>query len=287
MPACAPRTAQGGDGAFGALWRAAARELAAVSDSPSLDAQLLLAAAAGCSRSAVLAYPERVLDLEGVARFRVLTARRGRGEPLAYLTGAREFFGLGLEVGPDVLVPRPETELMVEEVLADRGPVRRVLDLATGSGAVALALKRAVPALEVTGADVSGAALHVARANAERLGLEIEWVESDWFGALAGRRFDVVVCNPPYLASADPHFEGPLAFEPRLALDGGPDGLDAVRAVLDAAPAHLTPGGRLLVEHGFEQQAAVARLAAAAGLALVAARSDLAGKDRYVVLALP
>ncbi len=291
MGARASTTAGGGDSAFGALWPAAARELAAVSDSPSLDAQLLLAAAAGCARSAVLAYPERVLGAESVARFRALTARRARGEPLAYLTGTREFFGLGLEVGSAVLVPRPETELMVEEVLGDlRGGLRgarRVLDLATGSGAIALALKRAAPVLAVTGADVSPAALEIARANAARLGLEVEWLESDWFAALVGRRFDVIVCNPPYIASTDPHFAGPLRFEPRLALDGGPDGLDAVRVVLRGAPEHLTAGGRLLVEHGFEQRRDIVGLAAAAGLRVVAARSDLAGKDRYVVLAAP
>ncbi|HEX5420850.1 MAG TPA: peptide chain release factor N(5)-glutamine methyltransferase [Gammaproteobacteria bacterium] len=276
-------------GSFGELRRAAARILAACdmpgADTPELDAELLLASAAGVRRSIVLAFPERELDAARAARFEALVEQRAQGVPLAYLLGVREFFGLELQVSSRVLVPRPETELLVEAVLAAypaAGP--RVLDLATGSGAIALALKHCRPDFRVTGADLSPEALGVARANAEGLALEVEWVESAWFAELAGRQFEAVVCNPPYVASTDAHFAGPLRFEPRLALDGGPDGLAAFRAVLREAPAHLAPGGRLLMEHGFDQRRAVLELAAAAGLRVVDARADLAGRDRYVVL---
>ncbi|HEU4619366.1 MAG TPA: HemK family protein methyltransferase, partial [Gammaproteobacteria bacterium] len=163
------------------------------------------------------------------------------------------------------------------------GAAFSVLDLGTGSGAIALALAAARPGWLVTAADKSRRALAVARANGVRLGLTVEWLESDWFGALAGRRFDLIVCNPPYVATRD--YSGALRFEPRLALDGGPDGLDAIRRVLGGAAAHLAPGGRLLLEHGAEQAAAVAALAEAAGLEIVGAGKDLAGRDRYAALA--
>lgn len=258
-------------------------------DSPRLDAELLLAHAAGVARSAVLAYPERRLPADAAERLDELLARRAAGEPLAYLLGGRDFFDLSLSVGPAVLVPRPETEHLVDEALArlPRAGHVRVLDLGTGSGALALAVRHQRPDADVTGADAAADALAVARANGERLGLDVRWLRSDWFAALGGEAFDAILCNPPYVRSGDPHFDGPLRFEPRAALDGGPDGLDAIRAVLARAPAHLAPGGVLALEHGHDQQAAVVALAARHGFELLAAGRDLAGLDRYVVLARP
>jgi release factor glutamine methyltransferase len=266
--------------------RGAAARLAVASDTPRLDAELLLAHVAGVSRSVVLAFPERVLTCELTALFEALVGRRCAGEPLAYLVGEKEFYSLTLAVGPSVLVPRPETEHLAEAALARFAEWRRpaVLDLGTGSGALALAIKRERPDAVVVGADSSEAALRVARANGMLLGLDVEWVLSDWFAALGGRRFAAIVCNPPYLESGDPHFETGIAFEPRAALDGGADGLGAIRRVLRDAPAHLEPGGVLLLEHGHAQQRAVCGLAAECGCEVLDAARDLAGRDRYVVV---
>ena len=207
-----------------------------------------------------------------------------RGEPLAYLARGQEFYSLPLRVTPAVLIPRPETELLVDEALAHlSSEPRTVLDLGTGSGAIALAVKHERPNAEVTAADVSAAALTVARANAQRLSLDVRFVESSWLAALAGERFDVIICNPPYVASDDPAFEQ-LGFEPRLALDGGADGLDALRAVLSAGRDHLADGGLLMLEHGHDQRGPLVDLANELGWQLVAARQDLAGHSRVLVL---
>ena len=270
----------------GTLISAGVRALSGASASPLLDAELLLAYATTQPRASILAFPERGVHAAAAERFARMIARRARGEPLAYLVRGREFFSLPLRVSPAVLIPRPETEMLVEEALSScpRGERRAVLDLATGSGAIALALKRECPELDVVGSDVSAAALAVARANAERLRLAVRFVESDWFAALADERFDLIVCNPPYVASSDSAFDE-LAFEPRLALDGGSDGLDSLRAVLGAARAHLTAGGVLLLEHGHDQRDALAELATARGWRVAAARTDLAGHARILVLA--
>lgn len=274
-----------GGASQGELVRRAAERLASVTDTPRLEAELLVAHVAGASRTAVIAFPERIVHADAVRRLEALIARRAAGEPVAYLLGEKEFYSLPLRVGPAVLVPRPETEHLVEAALARLANAARpaVLDLGTGSGAIALAIKRQRPDAEVVGVDASRAALEVAGSNGARLGLEVEWLESEWFAALGGRRFACIVCNPPYLVSADPHFET-LRFEPREALDGGPDGLDAIRRVLRDAPAHLEPGGVLLIEHGYEQQAAVVELAACAGFEVLEAGRDLEGRPRYVVL---
>jgi release factor glutamine methyltransferase len=270
----------------GALVSWAVRALTGSSDSPLLDAEVLLAFEISQPRSSLLAFPERAVGVASAERFEHAVARRVRGEPVAYLVRSQEFFSLPLRVSPAVLIPRPETEMLVERALefCPRGERRSVLDLATGSGAIACALMRERPELDVTASDVSATALAVARANAKDLGLAIRFVESSWFGALAGERFDLVVCNPPYVASNDRAFAG-LAFEPRLALDGGPDGLDALRAVLAGARAHLLSNGQLLLEHGHDQRAALIDLAAAAGLQLVAAQADLAGHARVLAFA--
>jgi release factor glutamine methyltransferase len=243
------------------------------------EARLLLAAATGFSEASVLAHPERELPAEAEARFRELAARRLHGEPIAYLLGEREFYGLTLAVNPAVLIPRPETELLVELALA-RGPAS-VLDLGTGSGAIALAIKRHLPAARVVAVERSVAALAVARRNALKLGLEVDFRHGLWFEPVAGERFDLVVSNPPYVAMGDAHLQqGDLRFEPPSALVAGPEGLDAIRDIVRGAPSHLNPGGWLLVEHGLGQDAAVRTLLAQAGLEGIATWPDLAGIAR-------
>ena len=268
------------------LLAAATPTLVPAGDTPRLDAELLLALALGAPRSLVLARLDETIGASAAAHYRELVARRARGEPLAHITGTKEFYSLLLEVTPAVLVPRPETELLVDAVLErfEDGARFKLLDLGAGSGALAIAIGHSRPSGEVWGADASENSLAVARRNAQRLGVNgVRWVHSDWFASLAGERFDAIVCNPPYVRSADAA-RGALAFEPRLALDGGADGLEAIRALLPAAREHLAAGGWLLLEHGFDQRAAVEALASAAGFALVAARRDLAGRDRMVIL---
>lgn len=270
---------------YGDAVSVAAALLVHASDTPRLDAELLLAHAVPAPRSSVIAFPERPLANDAATRFAALVARRAAGEPLAYVVGFKEFRSLRLAVGPAVLVPRPETEHLVDAALARLEGVASpaVLDLGTGSGAIALAIKAERPDATVVGADASLDALEAARANGERLGLDVEWVRSDWLAALGERTFDAILCNPPYVESGDPHLDE-LAHEPRAALDGGPDGLDSIRAVLRGAPGRLSPGGVLILEHGSGQQADVIALAARAGFDTAEAGRDLAGCDRYVVL---
>jgi release factor glutamine methyltransferase len=248
-----------------------------------LDAQLLLLHALGrpaADRAWLLAHDDDALPTEPSTSFARSCERRLAGEPVAYLVGRKEFFGLDLQVDARVLVPRPETELLVEwslDVLAGQ-PAPSIADLGTGSGAIALALKHALPAAHVTAIDASAAALEVAGANAARLGLDIECVRGHWL-AVIDRRFDLLVSNPPYVAHDDPHLRE-LAHEPRSALASGPDGLDDLRAIVQQAPARLVHGGWLLLEHGWDQAAAVRGLLHAAGLARVSSRRDLAGIER-------
>jgi release factor glutamine methyltransferase len=273
-------------GGTAALLAGAVAALSVRSATAQLDAELLLAFVTARSRSSLRAFPERAIAATEAQRFAALVARRATGEPLAYLTGAREFFSLELGVAPDVLVPRPETELLVETVLALTALQRRapaVLDLGTGSGAIALALKQSRRDAVVTAVDSSAAALAVARGNGVRLGLDVRWLESDWFAALGSERFDIVASNPPYVRSAD--VAGDLVHEPRQALDGGADGLGAYRAILGAAPAHLAAGGAVVLEHGYDQRAVLAALAVQLGFAVQAAHDDLAGRARVLVLA--
>lgn len=249
---------------------------------PLREARLLLQHALGVSPTALAAHPERALSPAEAERCRELVARRAAGEPIAYLTGSREFYGLEFRVTPDVLIPRPETELLVEaglEKLADGAG--RILDLGTGSGCVAVALAMHLPRAQVTAVDVSAAALEVARANAQRHGAAVRCLCGDWFAALGEERFALIVANPPYVAETDPHLgEGDLRFEPRGALAAGVDGLDAIRHIVAAAPDHLAPGGWLFLEHGYDQAPAVAALLAQAGLAAIEHRTDLAGIPR-------
>jgi release factor glutamine methyltransferase len=241
------------------------------------EARLLLAAATGFSAASVLAFPEKPLPAEAADRFLDFVTRRTRGEPIAYILGHKEFYSLDLAVTPAVLIPRPETELLVDLVLA-RKPAS-VLDVGTGSGAIALAIKRHLPGARIVASDASAAALEVARRNATRLNLDIELRHGRWFDAVAGERFEAVVCNPPYVAAGDPHLTE-LQFEPQLAIESGADGLDAMRIVIREAPAHLLPGGWLLLEHGMGQQEAVRSLLEAAGLETTSGWPDLAGIPR-------
>jgi len=250
---------------------------------PASEARLLLREILGCSAAQIAAYPERALGAEAVGRFAELLERRAAGEPVAYLLGEREFYGRRFGVSPAVLIPRPETELIVELVLArlTAAATPRVLDLGTGSGALAVTLALELPGARVCAVDRSPAALEVARANAAALGARVDWVESDWFAALAPGRFDFIVANPPYIADDDPHLaEGDVRFEPRGALASGTAGLDDLRRIAAAAPGFLAPGGWLLMEHGYDQAAAVRALLVAAGLADVGSARDLAGIER-------
>jgi release factor glutamine methyltransferase len=241
------------------------------------EARLLLAAATGFSEASVLAHPERELPLEVEESFFHMTLRRAAGEPVAYILGRKEFYGLDLTVTPAVLIPRPETELLVDLALARRPAT--VVDLGTGSGAIALALKRHLPAARVVATDASTAALEVAKRNAARFGLDIEFRHGRWFEPVAGERFEAIISNPPYVVVNDPHLVG-VQFEPRFAFESGPDGLDAIRVIARQAPQHLLPGGWLLLEHGAGQQEAVRALLEAAGLETAASWPDLAGIPR-------
>jgi release factor glutamine methyltransferase len=267
------------------LLAVAEQDLVPASVAARLEAELLLSMSTGSNRATLLAFPERAVSVESVALFRSAIERRARGEPLAYITGEKEFYALQLRVSPDVLVPRADTEVLVDVALQhlDAEPHASVLDLGTGSGAIALALKQQCPSAQVTAVDCDAAALAIARGNALRLGLEVRFVESHWFEALQDERFDLTVGNPPYVPSRDPHFAGPLKFEPRVALDGGNDGLDAYRAIFAAASLHVTARGLLLLEHGYDQRHALLELAAAHGFEVRQAHEDLAGIPRVAV----
>jgi release factor glutamine methyltransferase len=246
-----------------------------------LDALMLLADTLACSRTWLLAHDDAELSTEQSSRLRAGLARRAAGEPLAYLLGEKEFHGLMLQVDSNVLVPRPDTEVLVDwalELLAGAAH-QSVVDLGTGSGAIALAVKHAQPIAKVTATDVSPAALGVARANARRLALEVEFIEGSWWQAVPRRRFQLVLSNPPYIAAGDPHLAA-LGHEPALALTPGGDGLDALRCIVAGAAAHLEPGGWLLLEHGFAQAGAVQTLLREHGFAGIQTRRDLAGQPR-------
>ena len=248
-----------------------------------VDAHLLLGHLLQRERSWLIAHDDAPLPEREQQRFDALVRRRLDGEPVAYLLGEREFHGLTLRVSPAVLVPRPDTEVLVDwalECLQARGVATpRVIDLGTGSGAIALALRHRWPAAELTALDASAEALAVARANAKRLALPVRFLASDWWQAVAGETFDLAVSNPPYIAGDDPHLPA-LRHEPRQALTPEGDGLDALRTLVRDAAPHLRPGAWLLFEHGWDQAEAVRRLLTTAGFAEVQSRQDLAGLDR-------
>ncbi|MFT3761264.1 MAG: peptide chain release factor N(5)-glutamine methyltransferase [Pseudoxanthomonas sp.] len=251
------------------------------------EAELLLAHAAGRDRAWLFAHAADELDDDQADRFAALVARRVAGEPVAYLTGRRGFWTLDLEVGPDTLIPRPETERLVELALARLPADRpaRVADLGTGSGAIALAIAAERPLAAVVATDASKAALAVAVRNAQRNDVANVWFRrGSWCEALGRERFDAIVANPPYIADGDPHLrEGDLRFEPASALSSGADGLDAIREIVRDALSHLAPGGWLLLEHGWEQGEAVRALLHAAGFVDVATERDLEDRDRVTL----
>jgi release factor glutamine methyltransferase len=253
------------------------------SGSAVLDAQLLLGFSMGRPRSWLLAEGEAPIAPEALAHFEQGVARRARGEPLAYLIGRREFWSLDLGVSPAVLVPRPETELVVERSLALLGPhAADIADLGTGSGAIALALAHERPRWRVTATDRSTAALAVAAANASALAItNVEFLDGDWFAPLGGRQFDLLACNPPYMAAYDPALDdAALRHEPPGALIAAQGGLADLATVVAGAPVHLRPGGHLVLEHGAGQAAAVAELLVAHGFGHVRCHIDLAGLPR-------
>jgi release factor glutamine methyltransferase len=249
-----------------------------------LESKLLLAHVLGRDRAWLAAHGDAPLAPAQARAYDALVRRRAAGEPIAYLTGRREFFGLDLEITPDVLIPRPETELLVELALRWLAghAAARVLDLGCGSGAVALAIARERPSAWVLGTDVAPAAIALARRNAERLAIpNASFLESDWLARVPRERFALIVGNPPYVARDDPHLdEGDLKFEPAGALVSGSDGMDALRAIVSAAPAYLASGAHLALEHGHDQSDAVRGLLRGAGLRDVASARDLAGIER-------
>ncbi|MGE8294526.1 MAG: peptide chain release factor N(5)-glutamine methyltransferase [Pseudomonas sp.] len=253
------------------------------SPTPRLDAELLLAAALGKPRSYLRTWPEREPDADQLALFQASLQRRRQGEPVAYILGHQGFWSLDLEVAPHTLIPRPDTELLVETAL-DLLPATplEVLDLGTGTGAIALALASERPAWQVTGVDRVEEAVALAERNRQRLALgNAGFLLSHWFSALAGRRYGLILSNPPYIRADDRHLaQGDVRFEPSSALVSGSDGLDDIRAIIQAAPEHLLPGGWLLLEHGFDQAGDVRRLLGDAGFAEVHSRRDLAGLER-------
>ncbi|VXB18861.1 N5-glutamine methyltransferase, modifies release factors RF-1 and RF-2 [Pseudomonas sp. 8BK] len=253
------------------------------SPTPRLDAELLLAHALGTSRSYLRTWPERELEAEQLERYQAALVRRQAGEPVAYILGQQGFWSLELEVAAHTLIPRPDTELLVETVLALL-PVTpaALLDLGTGTGAIALALASERPAWLLTGVDRVPEAVALAERNRARLKLSnANFAESHWFSALVGQRFQLIVSNPPYIAADDRHLaEGDVRFEPSSALVAGADGLDDIRLIIQQAPDYLEVGGWLLLEHGFDQAAVVRELLSARGFSAVESRRDLGGHER-------
>jgi release factor glutamine methyltransferase len=265
--------------------RSASRELAGRSESPRLDAELLLGNVLGLSRPALIARGDECLTPESRSAYSALLAGRLAGAPVAYLTGTREFWSLAIAVTPAVLVPRPETETLVELALEllPRNRHRSLLDLGTGSGAIALAIACERPACRVWAVDVSPDALSVAIGNSRALGIgSIEWRQGSWFDAVPGERFDLIVANPPYVASADPAL-AKLSAEPTLALTCGPTGLEALSAIVAGAPLHLNEPGWLLLEHGSDQSPQVVNLLERHGFTGIRSYPDGSGRPRVTL----
>lgn len=259
--------------------------LSSHSDSPRLDAELLLCKVLSVSRSALIVRSADPLAARNREAYEALIARRMQGAPVAYLTGTREFWSLELTVTPDVLVPRPETEVLVELALAllPADQARSVLDLGTGSGAIALAIASERPRVNMTGIDICANALNVAAANSRKLGLpQVQWRVGSWFDAVPGERFDLITANPPYVASGDPALKH-LTAEPALALSSGATGLEALDSIVDCAALHLNPRGWLLLEHGSGQAADVVGMLARRGFSHIRSHADYSGKTRVTL----
>ena len=264
------------------------RQLLAALPLDPLENRILLCHALGISRVSLITQSERALNGEEAARLGALVQRRLAGEPIAYIVGEREFFGLPFRVGPGVLIPRPDTELIVELSLERLPPRGRLLDMGTGSGAIAVACAHARRDASVTALDLSEDALAIARANAAANGAQVRFLQSNWFSAIGEERFELIASNPPYIAAGDEHLsEGDLRFEPVGDLTDHADGLSALRIIIDGAPGHLVPDGWLLLEHGYDQAEAVRALLAARGFLDVQSWRDLAGIERVSGGCLP
>lgn len=273
------------DQSIAALLHWARDQLKSPDGAPRLEAELLLGAAAGLERTTLIAWPERELSDSARRAFEQTVMRRRAGEPIAYILGQREFRGLPLRVTPATLIPRPETELLVDWALAQcpsDSPIR-CADLGTGSGAIALAVARERPSWQVLAVERSAAALAVARANQQRLGAtNVQLIQTDWLAAIAPASLDLILANPPYVAAQDPHLRrGDPRFEPLAALAAGPDGLAAIRALVAELPSRMIQDGRVAIEHGWNQGAAVRALLRQAGLAAIQTHRDLAGHERF------
>lgn len=254
------------------------------SDSPALDADCLICSVLSCTRTFLRTWPEQELEPEQIEQIEALAKRREDGEPVAYILGVREFWSLPLEVAPSTLIPRPDTETLVEwglELLPPKGTGAKALDLGTGTGAIALALKSECPALRMWAVEKSEDALALARRNAARLGYQVNFQQSHWFDGVKETQFDLIVSNPPYIDEQDPHLtQGDVRFEPHSALIAGDDGLADIKELIAAAPNYLNQGGWLLLEHGWQQAEQVGELLKARGFSQVTTRLDLGGQPR-------
>ena len=265
---------------IGDAWRQASRRI------DRLDARLLLEHVAGCTHADLIARPEHEMSAEQASRFDELVRRRENEEPLAYLVGSAWFFGLEFSTTSAVLIPRPDTEVLVNVAAEKAGALEHsaIVDLGTGSGIIAILIARLCPLAQVTAVDVSAAALDVARANAQRHGARVRFLEGDWYAPLGDECFDIIVSNPPYVVAGNPYLQqNGLPFEPQQALtDGvaGGDGLVCIRHIIDGSSAHLRSGGWLLMEHGYDQAVEVRRLLVEAGFDNVASWKDGAGIER-------
>lgn len=263
---------------------------AGLTDSPRLDAELLLCHALNVSRTYLFTWPEQTLNTEQLKKFPPLLTQRLQGHPIAHILGEREFWGLSLIVTQNTLIPRPDTETLVEAALT-RLPNKSkkeitVLDLGTGSGAIALALKSERPDIDITAVDYSQHALEIAKQNAQKHQLNIQFLHSDWFSALntSNKLFDCIVSNPPYIEDKDPHLtQGDVRFEPLSALTSGKEGLDDIQIIVQHAPLHLKPQGWLLIEHGYHQAKAVAKIFRANHFINIQLQHDLAGQPRVTL----
>jgi len=269
----------------------AQQKLRETSDSARIDSEILLTQALNCTRTYLRTWPERNITIEQHHQFLKLLTRRSNGEPIAYILGKREFWDMTLTVSPDTLIPRPETETLVELAL-ERIPLDanwHIADLGTGSGAIALAVARERPACQLTATDISPAALIIAKENAKRLNINnIQFVGGPWFAPLTGKVFEIIISNPPYVHPADPHLQqGDLRFEPLSALQSGTDGLADIRSICSVARDHLRPPGWLLLEHGYDQATEVSSIFQKFGYQKIQTENDLAQNARVTLGTIP
>lgn len=273
------------------LINASTQKLSKISDTAKLDAEVLLCYVLKKDRSYLVSWPEKEIENAQLLKFQDLVEQRLHGHPVAHLIQQKEFWSLNLQVSPDTLIPRPETELIVEQILDLNFETenKSLLDLGTGSGAIAIALATEKPQWKVTATDSSTEALIIAKNNARQHKIKnIIFSMGSWFSAVSDQQFDIIVCNPPYIAESDPHLsEGDVRFEPSSALISGKDGLEDIRHIIAHAPDHLKPSGMLIIEHGYDQKQAVKRLFEKTGFQHIKQQADLAGMDRSTLGIIP